>query len=498
MNDHEYAHYDAVGLAELVRRGEVAPRELLEAALRRADALDPRLNALLARFDDRARNLADKTPTGKPFAGVPFLLKDIGHALAGEPMTMGSAALRIYRPAYTAEIVSRFLEAGLVPFGKTSTPELALLGVTEPEAFGPTRNPYDLTRTPGGSSGGSAAAVAARIVPIASASDGGGSIRIPAAWCGLVGLKPSRGRVPQGPAEAEVWAGASTDLVLARSVRDVATALDAVAGPEFGAPFVIAPPEGPYTEAIARPPRPLRIGFTVYHPLGGSVDPACREAVEDLGRRLEDAGHRVEQAEPGLCGREVARAYLTMYFGQTAAAVHALSEMLSRDVEPDMEPETRALAAIGRAVSAAEYAVQRSRWGVFSQQIAAFFRHFDLLLTPTTAMPPPRIGAFRAPERQRRLMRLASRLNLGKPLLWAGVLDRIADQNLSAVPFTQLANLTGLPAISLPTFVTPDGLPLGTQLVAPFGREDVLLSVAAQLEEAIGWTNRAPKMAFAP
>jgi amidase len=490
MTDQEFAAYDALGLAALVRRGETTAAELLEVALRRADALNPRLNAIVHRFDGRARRAAAAGPPDGPLAGVPFLLKDIGHALAGEPMAMGSAALRAYRPSYTAELVRRFEAAGLLAFGKTSTPELALLGVTEPDAFGPTRNPYDLARSPGGSSGGSAAAVAAGIVPMASASDGGGSIRIPAAWCGLVGLKPSRGRVPQGPLEAEIWAGASSDLVLARSVRDVAAALDAVAGPEPSAAFHVPPPERPYLAAIGSPPSPLRVGFSVRHPLGLAVDPACRDAVERTARLLEGLGHRAEQAEPAVDGRMLARAYLTMYFGQTAATVQALSELLGRDVAREMEPETQTLAAVGRAVSAGEYALQRNRWAVFSRQMAKFFERFDLYLTPTTAALPVPIGAQRAPAAERWAMRAAATLGLGRPLLWAGVLDRIAEENLAPVPFTQLANLTGLPALSLPLYPAPGGLPTGVQFVAPFGREDVLLQLAAQLEAAEPWAGR--------
>jgi len=491
MTPSEYAHHDALGLAALVRQREVTPAELLDEAIRRADAFNPRLNAIVARFDDRARAMLDAGLPDGPFAGVPFLLKDIGHALAGEPLAMGSAALRAFRPDVTAEVVERFLRAGLVPFGKTSTPELALMGVTEPAAFGPTRNPYDLARSPGGSSGGSAAAVAVGIVPLASASDGGGSIRIPAAWCGLVGLKPSRGRVPQGPEETEVWAGASTDLALARSVRDVAAALDAVAGAESGAAFHIPPPEEPYLRAIERPPVALRVGYSTRHPLGGKVDPACREAVEHTARLLEDLGHRVEPAEPGVDGRALARAYLTMYFGQTAATLSDLAARHGRGIERRFEPETRALATIGRAISAGEYARQRKRWAGFARQMAAFHARHDLYLTPTTAQPPVPIGSLRPSNVERVGMRVLHALRLGRPLLWAGILDRLADENLAPVPFTQLANLTGLPALSLPLYPEAQPLPVGVQFVAPFGREDLLLRLAAQLEAAAPWTHRA-------
>jgi amidase len=297
---------------------------------------------------------------------------------------------------------------------------------------------------------------------------------------------------PQGPEETEVWAGASTDLALARSVRDVAATLDAVAGPEPGAAFHIAPPEAPYLQAIERPPRALRVGYSTRHPLGGRVDPACREAVEHAAQLLESLGHNVEPAEPGVDGRALARAYLTMYFGQTAAALSDLAARHGRGIERRFEPETRALATIGRAISAGEYARQRKRWGEFSRQMAAFHARQDLYLTPTTATPPIPIGALNTSSAERLGMRVLHALRLGKPLLWAGILDRLADENLAPVPFTQLANLTGLPAISLPLYPEGQPLPVGVQFVAPFGREDLLLRLAAQLEAAAPWTHRRP------
>ncbi len=294
----EYLQHDATGLADLIARGEVSASEVLEAALARAAEVNPQLAAICIPMEAIARQRAQTALHG-PFAGVPFLLKDIGQDYAGVPSTSGSRALRDWVPPQHAEIVRRFLDAGLVVCGKTATPEFALRAETAPLIWErPTRNPWDLTRTPGGSSGGSAAAVAAGIVPAAGASDGGGSIRIPASYCGLFGLRPSRGRVPNGPAEAEVWDGASSQHVLCRSVRDSARLLDAIAGPDRGGPFVITHPAQPFGDVIARPPRPLRIGYCTDSPLGTSVHAACVQAVLHTAKLLTGLGHAVEPAAP--------------------------------------------------------------------------------------------------------------------------------------------------------------------------------------------------------
>ena len=491
----EYLDYDALGLGELVNRGEVTPGELLEEAISRADELDPRLNAIVTRLDERARERLRAEPPAGPFAGVPFLLKDVSHALAGAPLKMGSSVLETYCPNYESTIVTRFHRAGLVTFGKTNVPELGLMGVTEPDAYGPTHNPWDVTRSPGGSSGGSAAAVAAGIVPMTSASDGGGSIRIPAAWCGLVGLRPSRGRVPQGPIEAEVWSGAVSDLCLARSVRDVAAALDAVAGPEPGDPFVIQQQAEPYAQAMHRQPGPLKIAFSTEHPIGGKVDSACLRAVEETARLLEELGHSVTEETPEYDGRELVRTFLMMYFGQTAGIVRRIEAAAGRSLLQEMEPETQALVAIGDAIPAGEYVSLRHTWGRYARVMGRFHERYDLYLTPTTASQPPEIGSLDATYLEKSAMKLAGTLRLGRPLLWLGIADRLADENLTTVPFTQLANLTGQPAISLPMHRAPGGLPVGAQFMAAFGREDLLLQIAAQLEAARPWFADRPHLA---
>ena len=490
----EYDRLDGLGLAALIRRGEVTAGEAVEAALARVAARNPSLNAVVWPLPERARAaVRDGLPEG-PFCGVPFLLKDLGLALAGVPMRSGSAATEGYVPARDAELVRRWRAAGLVFVGKTNTPELGLMGVTEPEAFGPTRNPWALDRTPGGSSGGSAAAVAARLVPLASAGDGGGSIRTPAASCGLFGLKPSRGRTTNGPDGGDVWDGAAVGHAVTVTVRDSAALLDATHGPLPGDPYFLPPPERPFLEEAGRDPTPLRIGFSTRSPLDTPVHPACVAAVEDAARLLESLGHAVEEAAPAVDGRAVARSYLTMYFGQTAAALDELDRRLGDGAAKRTEVATQLLGQIGRALSAADYVAARQTWNTFARATAAFHARYDVYLTPTLAEPPLPIGSLRPSTQRRALMQAALTLHAGRALLAAGVVDEVAEQSLSKTPFTQLFNLTGQPAMSLPLYWTADGLPCGVQFAAPLGDEATLFRLAGQLERARPWAHRLPPL----
>ena len=499
---HEYIQHDATGLAGLVARKEVSAAELLEAALARAAALDPHIAAICLPMQDIARDRAGQ-PLGGAFAGVPFLLKDMGQDYAGVPSPTGSRALAGHVPGHHDHFVQRVLDAGLVVFGKTAAPEFALKAETSPALWGrPTRNPWDLARTPGGSSGGAAAAVAAGIVPAAGASDGGGSIRIPSAYCGLFGLRPSRGRTPSGPLEAEHWEGASSQHVVTRSVRDSARLLDVLAGPEPGAPFAIAPPRGSYAQAIQRPPGRLRVGFCTRSPLGTSVHPECVQAVARAARLLESLGHVVEEDEPQVDGRALAHSYMTLYFGQVAAAM-ARARRLTGAGAGDFELETRILGLLGRTVRAGEYVEQHLRWNDYAQAMAGYFQRHDLYLTPTTAEPPNRIGELDTPPLQRAFARVVLALGAGQVLLKSGMVDMLVETSLARVPFTQLSNLTGTPSMSVPVHwaaVEPDGpaLPFGAQFVAPFGHEATLLQLAAQMEMAQPWTQRRPTLPKAP
>jgi amidase len=492
MTFPEYDRYDALGLAELVRSHQVAVPELLEEAISRAEALNPLLNAIVLPLYEMARRSASRERSEGPFAGVPFLLKDLLHAYAGVPLSSGSLGLRDYSPDQDSELVARFERAGLVVFGKTNVPEFGLVAITEPKAFGAARNPWDLTRSPGGSSGGSAAAVAAGIVPMASATDGGGSIRIPAGWTGIFGLKPSRGRTPSGPYHAEVWEGAVVEHVLTRSVRDSAAALDLAAAPARGDPYPRAQPARPYAAEVGARTRRLRIAFTARSPLGTAVDRECRAAVERTARLCEDLGHHVTEREAPIDGIAVARAYLTLYFGQVGADLRWIARNVGRKAARQVEDATRVLGSIGESISAAEYVEARASWNRFGRAMGGFHGRFDLYLTPTAARPPAPIGSLEGSPLVRIALKLVNRLRAGGAFRATGLLEKLALENLAPVPFTQLANLTGQPAMSVPLHWTPDGLPCGSQFVAPVGAEATLIRLAAQLEEASPWFDRRP------
>ncbi len=486
----DLSDHDACALAALIRQGDLAAGEVLDWALDRVDALNPRLNAVVFDWRERARAQLRDAPSGA-FAGVPFLIKDIGQDIAGLPSTFGSRALRDLRAPATSSLVRRWIDSGLLVIGKTNVPEFGLKAVSESALFGPCRNPWDPRVSPGGSSGGAAAAVAARIVPAAGASDGGGSIRIPAAYCGLVGLKPSRGRVSEAPLAGEYWDGAVASHALTRSVRDCAALLDVAAGAEPGDPFVVAPPARPYADEPGLDPGRLRVGVTAESPLGMPVHPDMRNAVNSAAALLQDLGHHVEPASPRVDGEALAHAYITMYYGQTAAMLRTFRDACGARAA-ELEIDTRALVAIGRALPAADYALQRQRWNQFARALGAFHADYDVLLTPTTAQPAPAIGELDTPAPQRALLRALLSLGLGGLLRHSSAVDELARHSLARTPFTQLANLTGVPAMSLPLHWSADGMPVGVQFQAAWGREDLLLRLAAQLERARPWADRRP------
>ncbi|MGA5293549.1 amidase [Streptomyces koyangensis] len=492
MEYAEYRAHDAVGLAALVAGGEVSAAELLEVAVARAEAVDGKLNAIVRPMRDLARERA-RTPLTGPFAGVPFLIKDLSQDYAGLPTGSGSRSLAHLAAERHSAVVERWLEAGLVIFGKTNTPEFGAKGITEPEVNGPTRNPWDLTRTPGGSSGGSAAAVAAGVVPMAGANDGGGSIRIPAACCGLFGLKPGRGLVPAGPATAEDLHGAATNGAVSRTVRDSAALLDVLtARPDPGGPYLAARPELPYAE-LARRPRPLRIGFTTRSPIGTEVDPHAVAAVDETAKLLAHLGHEVEPAEPEIDHRQLALDFLAMWTTQLAQTVDEIRRTTGAGPD-DFELDTHLLAAAGRSLPAPRYFAAHQRWNTYSRQLAAFHDRYDLLLTPTLARPPVRLGELDTPAPVRTLARGLMKVGLLGTLAGTKAWERAVIANLAATPYTQLANITGRPAMSVPTYRTPEGLPLGTQFVGPLGGEGTLLALAAQIEAERPWAQLEPEL----
>jgi amidase len=487
----EYDQFDGLGMADLVRRGQLTAAELCAAAIARAEAINPRINAIILPLFEQARQRAAAGLAAGTFGGVPFLLKDFGAAYAGVPHTSGSRALRHFVPSEDAELVRRWQGAGVNILGKTNTPEFALMGVTEPA-----RNPWDLSHTPGGSSGGSAAAVAAGIVPLAGAGDGGGSIRIPAACCGLFGLKPSRGRVPTGPEQGEKWQGAAVEHVLTRSVRDSAAMLDATQGADAGAPYFLPAPARPYLEQVAREPGRLRIGFTLDHPLGRPLHPECTRAVRDAASLLESLGHEVAEVPLPFDGRAVASAFFMLYFGETGASIAGLAKVLGRPARPaDVEPTTWLLGLLGRTYSAADFAAARHTWNDHARRMGQFHQTYDLLLTPTLATPPVRIGELQPKPFEQKLLKVVNTFGLGGLIRRSGLVEKLAEQSLEKTPYTQIANLTGQPAMSVPLHWTAEDLPCGVQFIARLGAEDLLFQLAGQLEQARPWFDRRPTLA---
>ena len=474
----DLADLDATAQADLVRSGQASPTELVQAAVDRAQRVNADINAIIhPRYDDAVAEASGTLADG-PFTGVPFVLKDLDGTAAGEPFHGGTRFLKDHGYIATAdsELTVRFRRAGLVSIGRTNTPELGLVTTTEPEVYGPTRNPWDLTRSTGGSSGGSAACVAAGIVPMAHAGDGGGSIRIPASECGLVGLKPSRGRITVGPELGEAWAGLVARLAVTRTVRDTAALLDAVHGHGVGDPSSAAPPAGPYVDELTAAPVPLRIGWTASS-LDGSleVDPQIVAATQATVALLEQLGHRVEESVPAVfSSANTLEYFLPAYSSWVARELDRLGEMVGAEpTEADFEAGTWAIAEAGRATTAQQYLAAIDGLHRISREAVAWWEvdGFDLLLTPTLPELPPTLGQFASTKED--------------PL---NGLFRAAGPAHFNAPF----NVTGQPAISVPLHQSSEGLPIGMQFVGAPGREDLLIRVAAQLEAALPWADRRP------
>jgi len=489
----EYDQYDGLGLAKLVREKEISPVELCDEAIGRIEKLNPVLNAVVIPMFDIGRAAAKNHPSEGPFAGVPFLLKDLISSYAGVRLTWGCRAYKDYVPDYDTELVKRFKKAGLIALGKTNTPEFGLMGITEPELYGPTRNPWNVERTCGGSSGGSAVAVASGMVPMASGGDGGGSIRIPACYCGLVGLKPSRGRIPTGPKLGELWQGAAVENVLARTVRDCAAMLDAIQGADPGAPYVIQPPEIPYSEEINRKAGSLKIAFNTESPLGTGTHDACKRAVLETAKILEGLGHKVEEAKPEIDGITLANTYFTMYFGEIAAEIESAKATLKKKVSrKDFEITTWFFGQLGLCYSARDFVLAIREWDKASRAMGRFHLKYDLYLTPTVAFPAAKIGELLPKSYEKAAMEVISFLKLGAVAKATGLVNKIAIQTLAKTPFTQLANFTGQPAMNVPLHWDETGMPCGVQFTAPFGDEATLFRLAAQLEKAKPWFDKRP------
>ncbi len=479
---------DATGHAELIATREATSTELVEAAIERIEQLDGSINAVIMRWFDRARAQAqafDEQPLqsphrATPFAGVPFLLKDLGNHVAGLPLTSGNQAAAATPPLsrHDSNLVVHFRDAGLITLGRSNSPEFGSLPVTEPMAYGPTRNPWNTDHTPGGSSGGAAAAVAAGMVPIAHASDGGGSIRIPASCSGLVGLKPTQGRVSMGPERDE--SGLSTQLCVSRTVRDTARMLDAVAGPGVGDTVIAPAPARPYVDELGVDPGRLRIGLLDTHPIGGDLHADCVSAVRSAAALLEGLGHDVSLGHPAILDDgEFPRRFAAMWATLMAVGVEALGQTLGRPMTAlDIEPVNWAQSEYAGHLSATQYAVALAAVGQYRRQVHQWWADgWDLLLTPTLSAPPLRIGGLYGDQ--------GDGIDPDNPMAPSIRAGRF-------VAFTPQFNASGQPAINLPLHWNDDGLPIGVQLVAAYGREDLLIRVASQLESAAPWADRHP------
>jgi amidase len=465
---------DATAQADLVRRGEVSPKELVEAAIGRIEAVNPQLDAVVRTRFDRARAQAGGDLPHGPFRGVPILLKDFGCMMAGEPTSFGLGPLAEVPWPVNTYLAEQFLAAGFIPLGRTNVPECATSVTTESRSFPPARNPWNPAHSTGGSSGGSAAAVASGMVPVAHASDGGGSIRIPASECGLVGLKPTRARVSHGPLTGEAWAGFLIDGAVTRSVRDAAGVLDAISVPVPGEPYYPPSLPRPLREEVGADPGQLRIGVLDRPGVDGYLDdPECRAAVAGAARLLESLGHHLTESAPApMFDQALLPHFVNIMMPEIEASFQEFEALLGRPIGDDeIEPRNLATRQAARAVGAVPYVQSRVWLDIWVRRMAGWWTSHDLLLTPTVGAPPPRLGWFSAagPEQE-------------------GL--RIASFGSYAIQF----NLTGQPAVSLPLHWTPDGLPVGVQLVAGYGREDLLIRVASQLEQAAPWSHRRPQV----
>jgi amidase len=473
MNLSEFARYDGLGLADLIRNKEVTAKELAELLLAGVQKINPEINAVIEVYDERLEKADELLLPGTPFCGVPFFLKDLGATEAGKPQEMGSRLAKGYVADTDAYLTTRFKAAGTIILGRTTTPEFGLAATTESILTGATSNPWDLSRIAGGSSGGSAAAVAAGVVPFAHASDSGGSIRIPAACCGIVGLKPSRGRVTCGPEADERLFGLAQEFIVSRTVRDTAAMLDAVSKPAPGDPYMIIQPRRPYYEEIDAPTEKLRIAFTAESWTGIEVNPEIPDKVNDIARLCEAMGYDVEEAKPQFDLESYFGALEVIWGSSLGFNCDKLVEVMSRSVDAShVEPVTLRIYESAREYSAADVINARGALNVVRRKLGQFFEKYDLLLTPTIAQLPVPLGTIHQ--------------NQDIPIEdWY-----FGTSQFNA--FTNLCNATGVPAISLPLCQSSTGLPIGLQFIARFGEEALLIQVASAFEEALPWLDRKP------
>jgi amidase len=489
----EYDALDGMGLSELIRGKHVSAEDVTDAALARIAARNPSLNAVVRVLEQEARASLRNIASDAPFAGVPMVIKDLQATIAGVPTSQGTRPLRALVATHDSEMIARYRRGGAVFVGRSNTPEFGLTPFTESEALGVARNPWDTTRTPGGSSGGSGAAVAARMVPIGHGGDGGGSIRIPASCNGLFGLKPTRGRMPTGPDNGDMWRGFAQEHVLTRSVRDSAAMMDLTAGEDVGTPVACPAQQRPFLDEVTAAPGALRIAMTSTPFFGSAVHPDCKAALADAAALLSSLGHHVEEAEPVVDGHALARSFLTVVAAEARADIDWLGDQLGRPARrDDVEVTTWALGLVGQHFRASDYATAVRRLQVAGRVIGSFFTTYDLLLTPTLAEPPIKVGALQPTPAERMALSVLGALGLGRVLGSGGLLNEMVEKAFGFIPYTPLFNVTGQPAMSVPLYWNADGLPIGSQLVGRFGDEATLFRVAGQLERARPWGARMP------
>jgi amidase len=491
MKTDEYLTYDGLGLAELVKNGEVTALELLETAVEHVENVNGLLNAVVYKQYDLARERIKNEKLAGPFAGVPFLLKDLAAFEVGVPSTFGSEFCKNFIPREESEIVTRFKKAGFVTIGRTNTPEFGLYPTTEPVFRGVTRNPWSSEHSPGGSSGGAAAAVASGMVPIAHAGDGGGSIRIPASCCGVFGLKPTEGRSPTGPSGGRGWHGFVVEHVLSRSVRDSAAVLDIVSARQIGAPILAPVISSPFSEQIDVPLNKLRIAYVEEPFFKAKLHDNCRDAALDAARLCENLGHDVEPHQLNVNSDEVAHAYLVVVAGEMSALLDRISTYLGRKPKPgQLETTTYICALGGRAFSAADYAHAVRVIDEARRSVAYSFEKYDLVLTPTLALPPPKLGELSPKFIEKYFLQAVKTIPMHRLIRQA--FRMIPENGFKLSPYTFLFNLTGQPAMSVPLHWNKAGLPIGTHFVGRHGEEGILLRLAKQLDEVKAFSNRRP------
>ncbi len=493
MGFSAYSQYDGLGLAELVRKRKISPAELVEEAIQRVETHNPKLNAVVYKLYERARAKAKKKLPEGPFTGVPILVKDLHTTLEGEPTSNGNKLWRNIPATLTTEIVKRWEASGVIIVGKTNTPEFGLVPYTESETLGPARNPWDPTRSPGGSSGGSGAAVAARMAPLATGGDGGGSIRIPSSACGLFGLKPTRGRTPTGPVIGESWSGFDIDHVLTRSVRDSAAMLDATKGPDVGAPYII-PDAGPFLKEVGKKPGKLRFAFSTRPMLGKNVHPDCVKGVAETVALLKGLGYEVVEDAPAIDGEEFSFRFLTVVAGQIRADIEEAAEAAGKKVSwNDFDISTFGTGMFGTILKASDYARAMRYLQRVAREIGRFFEQYDVLLTPVLNQPPVKIGALRPSAGEEAQLKLIARTGASWILEAMKVIRPLAAQTFEFIPWTPVFNVTGQPAMSVPLYWNEEGLPIGMHFVGKWGDEATLLRLAGQLEKEKPWFDKAPE-----